>query len=67
MPRCGAAHGRLRLAWDDPDDPAISGYRVPRRLPAQDPPGEFAVLVERTGFGRQLSHLGRACNQFWYG
>ena len=48
MPRCGAAHDRVRLAWDDPDDPAISGYRVPRRRPAQDPPGEFAVLVEHT-------------------
>ena len=49
MPRCGAAHDRVRLAWDDPDDPAISGYRILRRLPAEDRPGEFAVLVEDTG------------------
>ena len=43
------AHDQVSLDWDDPDDPAISGYRILRRLPAQDPPGEFAVLLEHTG------------------
>ena len=43
------AHDQVGLAWDDPDDPAITGYRILRRLPALDPPGEFAVLLENTG------------------
>ena len=43
------AHDQVGLAWDDPDDPAITGYRILRRLPAQDLPGEFAVLLENTG------------------
>ena len=43
------AHDQVGLDWDDPDDSTISGYRILRRLPAQDPPGEFAVLLEHTG------------------
>ena len=43
------AHDQVGLAWDDPDDPTITGYRILRRLPAQDLPGEFAVLLENTG------------------
>ena len=43
------AHDQAGLDWDDPDDPAITGYRILRRLPAQDLPGEFAVLLENTG------------------
>ena len=43
------AHDQVGLDWDDPDDPAITGYRILRRLPAQDLPGEFAVLLEHTG------------------
>ena len=43
------AHDQVGLAWDDPDDAAITGYRILRRLPAQDLPGEFAVLLEHTG------------------
>ena len=43
------AHDRVGLDWDDPDDSTITGYRILRRLPAQDPPGEFAVLLENTG------------------
>ena len=43
------AHDQVGLAWDDPDDSTITGYRILRRLPAQDPPGEFAVLLENTG------------------
>ena len=43
------AHDQVGLDWDDPDDPAITGYRILRRLPAQDLPGEFAVLLENTG------------------
>ena len=46
--RADPAHDRVSLDWDDPDDAAITGYRILRRLPAQDPPGEFAVLVEDT-------------------
>ena len=43
------AHDRVSLDWDDPDDSTITGYRILRRLPAQDLPGEFAVLLENTG------------------
>ena len=43
------AHDQVGLAWDDPDDSTISGYRILRRLPAEDLPGEFAVLLEHTG------------------
>ena len=43
------AHDQVGLDWDDPDDPAITGYRILRRLPALDLPGEFAVLLEHTG------------------
>ena len=43
------AHDQVGLDWDDPDDPTITGYRILRRLPAQDLPGEFAVLLENTG------------------
>ena len=43
------AHDQVGLDWDDPDDPTITGYRILRRLPAQDPPGEFAVLLDNTG------------------
>ena len=43
------AHDQVGLDWDDPDDPAITGYRILRRLPALDLPGEFAVLLENTG------------------
>ena len=43
------AHDQVGLDWDDPDDSAITGYRILRRLPAQDLPGEFAVLLENTG------------------
>ena len=43
------AHDQVGLAWDDPHDSTITGYRILRRLPAQDPPGEFAVLLEHTG------------------
>ena len=43
------AHDQVGLDWDDPDDSTITGYRILRRLPALDPPGEFAVLLENTG------------------
>ena len=43
------AHDQVGLDWDDPDDSTITGYRILRRLPAQDPPGEFSVLLEHTG------------------
>ena len=43
------AHDQVGLAWDDPDDSSITGYRILRRLPALDPPGVFAVLLENTG------------------
>ena len=47
--RADPAHDRVSLDWDDPDDAAITGYRILRRLPALDLPGEFAVLLENTG------------------
>ena len=47
--RAEPAHDQVGLDWDDPDDSTITGYRILRRLPAQDLPGEFAVLLENTG------------------
>ena len=44
-----ATHVSVVLLWADPQDPAIVGYRILRREPAADDPGEFAVLTENTG------------------
>ena len=47
--RAEPAHDQVGLDWDDPDDSTITGYRILRRLPAQDLPGEFVALLENTG------------------
>ena len=44
-----AAHDSVILIWNDPQDSAITGYRILRRGPAADAPGEFVVLTENTG------------------
>ena len=44
-----AAHDWVLLSWNDPQDSAITGYRILRRGPDADDPGEFAVLTENTG------------------
>ena len=44
-----AAHDSVILIWNDPQDSAITGYRILRRGPDADDPGEFAVLTENTG------------------
>ena len=44
-----AADDRVMLSWNDPQDDTITGYRILRREPAADDPGEFAVLTENTG------------------
>ena len=44
-----AAHDSVILIWNDPQDSAITGYRILRRGPAADDPGEFVVLTENTG------------------
>ena len=44
-----AGYDQVFLFWDDPDDSSITGYRILRRNPAADPPGQFAILVENTG------------------
>ena len=44
-----AVHDRVMLSWNDPQDDTITGYRILRREPAADDPGEFAVLTENTG------------------
>ena len=44
-----AGYDQVFLFWDDPDDSSITGYRILRRNPAVDPPGQFAILVENTG------------------
>ena len=42
-------HVSVLLLWADPQDPTIVGYRILRREPTADDPGEFAVLTENTG------------------
>ena len=44
-----AAHDWVMLSWNDPQDSAITGYRILRRGPDADDPGEFMVLTENTG------------------
>ena len=44
-----AAPGEVSLSWDDPDNPSITHYRIYRRAPAEDPPGEFQLMEQDTG------------------
>ena len=44
-----ATHDSVTLTWDDPQDHTITGYRIMRRDPAADDPGQFSVLTEDTG------------------
>ena len=44
-----AAHDSVTLIWNDPQDGTITGYRILRREPAADDPGQFVVLIEDTG------------------
>ena len=39
----------LRLEWDAPDDPTVTGYQILRREPAIHALGVFEVIVEDTG------------------
>ena len=39
----------VRLEWEAPDDPTVSGYQVLRREPAIHAPGVFDAIVEDTG------------------
>ncbi len=44
-----ASHDRVVLTWDDPDDNAITGYVILRRVRENDVGGEFSELVPDTG------------------
>ena len=44
-----ASHDRVVLTWDDPDDDAITGYVILRRVRENDVGGEFSELVPDTG------------------
>ena len=39
----------MSLDWDDPQDATITGYKILRRLGAENSQGEFDLLVEDTG------------------
>ena len=43
-----ATHDSISLIWDDPNDDAITGYVILRRLPGVDPEGHFNELVANT-------------------
>ena len=43
------AYNSVILIWIGPEDGTITGYRILRREPAADDPGEFIVLIEDTG------------------
>ena len=45
----GVAHDSVTLAWDDPGDSTITGYRVLRRDIVNDPAGTFSTVVDNTG------------------
>ena len=42
------AHDAVSLTWDDPGDATITGYRILRRNPAVDAPGDFHIHVHDT-------------------
>ena len=44
-----AAHDSVLLSWSDPQDGAITGYRILRANIVDQAPGEFAVLTQDTG------------------
>ena len=44
-----AAHDWVMLNWNDPQDSAITGYRILRADVAGGAPGEFAAVAEDTG------------------
>ena len=43
-----AAHDRVALSWDDPGDPAVTGYEVLRRDRAVDAVGTFHTIEDDT-------------------
>ena len=43
-----AAHDRVALSWDDPGDPAVTGYQVLRRDRAVDAVGIFHTIEDDT-------------------
>ena len=46
-----AAHDRVMLSWNDPQDGAITGYRILRADVVDGVPGEFATLIADTDSG----------------
>ena len=44
-----AAHDRVDLTWNDPNDDSITGYVILRRVRVNDQGGEFSELVADTG------------------
>ena len=53
-----ATHQSVTLTWDDPNDDAITGYVVLRRIPRVDPEGQFSELVSNTGTDA-ITYTGR--------
>ena len=47
--RAGTTSAGVSLDWDDPQDATITGYKILRRLGAENSQGAFGVLVEDTG------------------
>ena len=43
-----AAHDRVALSWDDPGDPAVTGYEILRRDRAVDAVGTFHTIEDDT-------------------
>ena len=48
-PSASATHNQVVLTWKDPNDDAITGYVILRRIPGVDPEGQFDELVADTG------------------
>ena len=44
-----AAHDRVLLSWNDPQDDAVTGYRILRADVVDGAQGEFATLIADTG------------------
>ena len=44
-----ASYDSVTLTWDDPGDDSIAGYVILRRIPGDDPEGQFRELVSDTG------------------
>ena len=44
-----ASDSSVSLAWNDPGNSSITGYKIKRRAPATQDPGEFTTIKDNTG------------------